>query len=129
MDFILIFPSYVRWHYSRGLRDSVRLWRTFLTFIYDFFSIPLLLANLFSPWQRMSDEHRKGESVGDMAFTLIFNVIMRAVGFVMRAIFIIAGIIGLVVGTVVGIVLLAAWIMLPVIIAYLLLIGMRQLSI
>ncbi|MES2213594.1 MAG: hypothetical protein V4473_02020 [Patescibacteria group bacterium] len=129
MNFIVILPYYLRWHYTQALLDIGRLWKNFLIFIYTFFSIPTLLRTLFSPWQRMGDAYVKGEEVGDMFKTFIFNTIMRGVGFVARSIFIIIGVIGIVLGICAGILVYIAWIFLPVVLVKLVLFGISELRI
>ncbi len=128
MNFLAILPQYVRWHYTTALVDLGRLWKNILKFIYNFFSIPTLLGSLLSPWERMGDEHRKGESAEDWVKTIIFNTIMRGVGFVVRSMFIVMGIICLALGCLLGIGLYALWILLPVVWFKILLFGINELS-
>jgi hypothetical protein len=115
--------QYITWHYSRGIRDSVVLWSNFIWFLSHFFSIPLLAATLFSPWKRLHEDRKKGFDIEDFFAVIIVNVMMRAVGFVMRISMIAIGLIVLTVALVLMVIHLALWILLPIVIPLLLYYG------
>src|SRR5689334_12527442 len=120
MNSFLTLPYYFMWHYSKALIDLKNLAKNFLSFVYNFFSIPLLAKSLFSPWRRFNDSYGKVESIFE---TLIFNIVMRFVGAIVRFIFIVMGIFSLVVLSVLSVLIFTAWLLLPFIIIYALLVG------
>lgn len=127
MNAILLLPLYISWHYSRALRDLVRVCKNFIVFIYNFFSIHLLLFSLFAPLQRMTENYREGVHPEEFFNTLIVNTIMRFVGAVARLIVIVFGICALCMG-IVGIILgCVLWLFLPFITFFLLAWGCIQL--
>ena len=118
MNFFLIVPQYISWHYSQAFRDIKSIWKNILLFLYHFFSIPVLLKTLFSPWQRVHDSY--GGGGGSFLETIIFNTIMRAVGFFVRLSFILIGCTSIVFVAVFGLAFYIAWLFLPLILIALL---------
>ena len=82
--------DYLIWHYSRAFRDIVSLWYNVVWFITHFFSIPLLLRTLLSPWKRMTTT-REQFGIEDMAQTFVFNLMSRVVGFFVRGVLLLMG--------------------------------------
>ncbi len=119
MNFFIIFPYYLAWHYGRAFSNIGNIWKNYFIFIYNFFSIKTLLITLFSPWRRMGDEYREHSSLGDIAGTFVVNTLMRCVGAVMRLIIIIIGILVLLFSVVLGLAVLVIWLFLPAVLGYL----------
>lgn len=113
MNFILILPQYVVWHYGMAIVDIQRIAGNFLRFFYNLFSVRLLASTLFAPWQKVSESAPKGADLGDVVSNLIFNGIMRGIGFVVRLTFILIGLTSMAVGFVLAIVFFILWIILP----------------
>ena len=125
MHVFLALPYYLAWHYSEALNDMRRIWKNFFVFLFNFFSISLLIRTLFSPWHRMQENYTKIE---DFFGNLIVNTLMRIVGAVIRLIFIIMGVISLVLCAVLGLVALAFWLVLPFLLIYTFLQGINLLT-
>ena len=114
MSYMFILPAYFAWHYGDALADIMRLWTNYIWFFYNFFSIPVLLKTLFSPWQRIQEgKRRAGFHMEDMAEVVVTNMIMRFVGFLVRAIFIVLGTIVVLLVSWVGVAVILLWIFLP----------------
>lgn len=118
MSFFLILPYYLRWHYSQALIDLKNLWKNFVVFFYEFFSIPTLLLTLFSPWHRMQDSYSKQITFEGTVGTLIVNTLMRFVGAFVRFIFISLGLLMVVVTIILGFFIFAIWLILPFVLIY-----------
>lgn len=116
-------PQYILWHYSRALVDLTTNWKNFLWFLYHFFSIPLLVKTLFAPWERMDEAYRKGFDPESFFSTLVVNTVMRVVGAFMRSAIIIFGLISLVIGLVGGVFIIVLWLLIPLIVIGLLILG------
>ena len=127
MNFSLFITQYSLWHYGRGIKSYFSNWGNLLWFTYHFFSIPLLVRTLFSPFERMSDEYRKGLDLGAFFSTLLINTIMRLVGAAVRGVIVVIGLISLAFVLAAGLVLLIAWILMPFIMLALLLLGIHGL--
>ena len=104
--------DYLIWHYSRAFRDIVSLWYNVVWFITHFFSIPLLLRTLFSPWKRMTTT-REQFGIEDMAQTFVFNLMSRVVGFFVRGVLLLMGFAALLTLILGLVVFLIVWLLLP----------------
>ena len=117
MGIILFLREYLTWHYGKALSEIFTLFKTYLKFVYHFFSLPLLVRTWISPLLRRSEE--RPADVLDfeaLAMSLVGNLILRIVGFVLRTFVLGLGIIAELCVTVFFILLFAAWIALPIII-------------
>ena len=118
MNLILVLPNYLLWHYGRAFFDIKNIWKNFIVFLYNFFSIPTLILTLFSPWQRIQEGYSRSFSLEGTIGTMLVNIIMRLVGAFVRLLFIIIGIISIILCICLGFVIFCAWIFLPFILAY-----------
>ena len=84
-------------------------------FVYNYFSISLLLRTFFSPWKRLGEERR---GFFDPVFILI-DILMRIFGASVRAITICIGLFFILVTILLGPVFLCLWLFLPFITVYL----------
>ncbi|MDP3734949.1 MAG: hypothetical protein Q8R39_00800 [bacterium] len=83
-ELLLVLPSYLTWHYSRSPREYAYLWARMLWFVVHVFSMPFLLATLFSPWRRLDEKYPRQLDLGAWGEVLVVNLLMRLVGFVVR---------------------------------------------
>lgn len=107
---------YVVWHYGVAWLDIVRIWRNFLWFFYNFFSIPLLFKTLLSPFERLREDYGRDFEPGQFIAALVVNVIMRLIGAALRLFIIAVGIIVLGATFVGGIAFFLLWVILPVLV-------------
>jgi hypothetical protein len=114
---------YLVWHYSGGVRSFLTVWKDFLWFAYNFFSIPLLFRTFLSPFQRLGEEYKRTLDVGAIFSTLVTNIIMRFVGAIARGFVILIGIMSIMFVLVAGVVLFIAWLFLPFLIFSLVILG------
>ena len=114
MGIILFLRDYLSWHYGKALSEILTLFRTYLTFFYHFFSLPLLVRTWFSPLLRRHEE--APASLTDfeaLGMALFGNLILRIVGFIFRTVIIVLGIIAELCVIVFFVILFVAWILLP----------------
>ncbi len=111
MDVVYLYSV---WHYSRGIKDFIRVWTNFIWFFWNFFSISLLAKTLFSPFRRMNEDYKKGFDPVQFFQTLLINFILRMVGAVARTIIILIGIGVLCATLILGSVLFVAWVIGPI---------------
>jgi hypothetical protein len=109
-----LFFDYLVWHYTRAYRDTFATWFNFAWFITHFFSIPLLLRTLLSPWKRMTETPAHPD-FEDMFEAVVVNILSRVVGFIIRAILVAMGLVMLVLHTIGLILFLIVWTLLPVV--------------
>ncbi len=101
------------WYYTRAFRDILAVWMNFMWFILHFFSIPLLLRTLFSPWRRMTDSDKR-TSIEDFMEAFVMNIMTRIFGAIVRLSIILCGILFLLLGVIALFAVIALWVCLPV---------------
>lgn len=109
-----IFAIYFYWHYGQGLKDLLRIWKNFLLFGNNFFSVVILLNSLFAPWKRIATSYGRGFDPAVWARAFAENMIMRGLGAVIRSIVISIGLIAELIIFVAGFSLVIIWILMPV---------------
>ena len=124
MGLAVLIKEYLIWHYGRALRDIVVLWKDFAWFTYNFFSIPLLLKTLFSPFLRLQEQYKRSFDVEALMGNLIVNTMMRLVGFLLRSVLIIMGVLAEVFVFIIFPVAFFSWFLLPFLLAALLITGL-----
>jgi hypothetical protein len=125
MNIIFAPTDYIRWHYGLALLQLFHIWFNFLWFVVHVFSLPLLIRTLFSPWHRLREEYGKkgGINPGDFFGSVLINLIMRIVGFIVRIVVITIGLTTLILTMLAGLIFLVLWLIAPLIIVTLLLKG------
>lgn len=126
---MLFAAYYLQWHYSQGLLDLIGIVRNFLWFFYEFFSIPILLKTLFSPFHRLGEKYTHSLNIEKWFETFVVNLLMRIVGMVLRVFLIMLGSVCMIITSVVGIFFLCAWMFAPVLLSFLLLFGIKLISV
>lgn len=90
---IAVFFNYVGWLYSAGIKEYLIAWANFHWFLFHFFSIDILLRTMFAPWHRMREQGGRGLDIEAMLARTAVNLILRAVGLVVRSALIVAGLV------------------------------------
>lgn len=112
--FLLVLPlRYLWWHFTSAFRDIFFIYRSFLGFVYNFFSLPILATTLFSPWRRLAEEYPRGFNISGWLSTLIVNTLMRLVGFCVRLIMLAVGLFAWLMVLVLGLGFFVVWFFLP----------------
>jgi len=112
MAIILVFW---RWYYGEAVKNVLNAWRNFIIFALNYFSIPLLLKTLFAPWKRDITRKPRGLDIKKFLDYLAFNLISRGLGFLVRLVTILVGIVFLILVAVAGAIFFALWLVLPLI--------------
>jgi hypothetical protein len=108
--------GYLTWHYGKAVRSIGNIWKNFLTFIADFFSIKLLFGNFFDPWKRLKDSYPKEIDLKKYFIASVTNTVTRIVGVLMRTVLILVGLICYLVFALIYPIALIIWLFLPLII-------------
>ena len=82
--------AYFRWHYTKAYADLLGIWKDLLWFGYHFFSVPVLLRTLISPFYRIRERPTKFD-IEEILESLVTNILMRIVGFLVRIVLLILG--------------------------------------
>jgi hypothetical protein len=118
MKYFAIFPYYLSWHYSRGYFELLAYLKNFIIFVPTFFSIVTLSKTLISPLYRMKERYEGGLDIGNLLEVTVINLIMRAVGLVVRTTVILFGIICLKVTLLLSLSIVLIWAIIPFVLPF-----------
>ncbi|MCC6290465.1 hypothetical protein IT398_00045 [Candidatus Nomurabacteria bacterium] len=125
---ILVLPfNYLVWHYTVAWGDLSRIYRDFLWFIYHFFSLPVLLKTLFSPWRRLGEAYPGRFNLSEIFASFFINTFMRLIGFLIRFLLVVFGTFVLFISMLIGFAVFIVWFALPFIVVASLLLGIKLL--
>jgi len=85
-----LISQYIQWHFFDMAREIKKGWTNYLKFYLNFFSIPLLLKTLFSPWRRYQWPYGHF-SISGYIYTFVSNMFSRIIGAFLRLILIVVG--------------------------------------
>jgi hypothetical protein len=102
------------WWYSKGIRDFFIYLKAIFLKITDIFSVKLLLRTFFSPWKR-DITSMEGLPLNQMIQVIVFNLISRIIGALIKTIILFIYLIALSVFFAVSISLVLIWLFLPLI--------------
>ena len=110
-----IFIEWFLWQFFEMPRFLLEVWKNYLMFASNIFSLPLLLKTFFAPWRKYNWRYPKGFDVVEFFNTLISNIFSRILGAIMRVVLIIAGILFQIFVVVAGFVVFAGWFLAPIV--------------
>jgi hypothetical protein len=102
------------WQFFDMPRNILAGWKNFLKFGLNYFSIPLLLRTLFSPWHKYIWAYPRGLDIGKHLEVRISNLISRILGAILRIFLIILGILLEIFIIFVGLAVFLGWLILPI---------------
>jgi hypothetical protein len=111
-----ILVEWFLWHFYEMPKFLILVWKNYILFASNYFSLPILLKSLFSPWRKYRWIYPKGFNVVEFFNTLISNIFSRILGFLMRVVLIFVGIIFQIFVIFAGAVIFLLWLFVPVII-------------
>lgn len=111
-----ILVTWFLWQFYEMPKFLFSVWRNYLFFGLDYFSIPLLLKTLFSPWRKYNWVYPKSFDIKEFFNTLISNIFSRILGAMCRVVLIIVGAVAQVFIFAAGIIAIILWLLIPFII-------------
>ena len=111
-----IFSMWLVWHFYEMPKFLLGVWKNYILFALNYFSLPILLKSLFAPWRKYKWIYPKGFNVVEFFNTLISNFFSRILGALMRIVLIIVGIIFQIFVVLAGLVVFLLWLFIPFII-------------
>lgn len=100
------------WWYGAGWKTFVISWRERLETSYDYFSINLLITNLFAPFRQISAGSVSGP-IDVMIRAFFDRLVSRIIGAIVRIILIVVGLIWLLLQSIAGFLSIALWPFVP----------------
>ena len=110
-----IFIEWFLWQFFEMPRFLLEVWKNYLMFASNIFSLPLLLKTFFAPWRKYNWRYPKGFDAVEFFNTFISNTFSRILGAMMRVVLIIAGILFQIFVVVAGFVVFAGWFLAPIV--------------
>lgn len=111
-----IFVDWLVWQFYEMPKFLLLVWKNYILFALNFFSLPTLLKSLFSPWRKYRWNYPKVINLGEFFATLISNTFSRIMGVIMRVVLIFVGAVFQVFVILAGLVAFILWLMVPFII-------------
>lgn len=108
-----IFIQYLCWQFFDAPKSILSGWKNFLKFGLNYFSIPLLLKTLFSPWRRYRWTYPKAFDIGIYLEVFFSNLISRILGLILRVFLIFFGFLTEILFIFGGLFILFIWLILP----------------
>ena len=124
----IIFHKFIEWYFFEQPRAIIRGWKNLLKFNLEYFSIPLLLRTLFSPWRRYRWSYGRGFDFRRYLEAFVSNAISRGLGAILRIFLIIIGLVLetlLLIGGIVGLILWFIW---PLVLIIVMAIGVKLIA-
>jgi hypothetical protein len=111
-----IFILWFVWQFYEMPVFLLGVWKNYILFALNYFSLPILLKSLFAPWRKYKWNYPRGFDVGEFLSTLISNTFSRFLGALMRIVLIIVGIFFQIFVIFAGLIIFLLWILVPFII-------------
>lgn len=124
---INIFSQFLVWHFYDVPKEILKGWKNYLIFNLNYFSVPILLKTYFSYWRKYHSSYGRTFELWINFEALIFNLMSRIIGAILRTFFILAGLLAELLILAIGPVILIVWLVSPVLLLIILLSGLKLL--
>lgn len=111
-----IFSLWFLWQFYEMPKFLLQIWKNYLMFASNFFSVSQLLKTFFAPWRRYNWKYPANFDLKEFFNTLISNTFSRILGAGCRVVLIILGILSQVFVILAGLIIFIAWLFVPFII-------------
>ncbi|MBI3337349.1 MAG: hypothetical protein HY005_01845 [Candidatus Staskawiczbacteria bacterium] len=105
------------WQFYEMPKFLFSVWRGYILFILYYFSVPLLLRTLFSPWRRYNWIYPKVFDIKEFFNTFISNIFSRILGALCRIVLIMVGFVAQIFIFITGAAVILLWLLIPFIVA------------
>jgi len=111
-----IFYLWFFWHFAEMPKFLLEVWKNYILFALNYFSLPALAKSLFAPWRKYRWNYPRFFDVGEFLTTVISNMFSRLIGAFMRLILIVVGIFFQIFVLLAGVTVFLFWVVTPFII-------------
>jgi len=122
-----IFFQWLSWQFFEVSGNILKVWKNFLLFNLNYFSIPLLLKTFFSHWRRYRWSYPRELRIGKYFEVFVSNLISRILGAIMRSFLIFFGLLIEIFIIFTGAIVFISWLVLPVLLIAGLIFGFKVL--
>jgi hypothetical protein len=120
-----IILQYLTWQFIDVPRQLLSVWKNFLLFVVNYFSLPLLLKTFFAPWKKYEWSYGQGFDAKRYLEVFSSNLMSRILGAIVRSFIVIAGLIAAIIVILLGLILFIGWLFLPLIVLVGFLFGLK----
>jgi len=113
-----IFIAWLVWHFYEMPMFLLGVWKNYILFALNYFSLTLLLKSFLSPWRRYRWNYPRGLYPFEIFSTFISNVFSRLMGAIMRTVLIIVGILFQIFVVFAGLAIFLLWVLVPFIVIF-----------
>ncbi len=106
--------QWLKWQFFEMPQVILKAWQNFLKFGLNYFSTPLLIKTLFSPWRRYKYFYPRGFDFWTYFETFFSNAIFKVLGVMIRSLLIIIGIFAEILIFFTGLFFFLGWFFLPI---------------
>lgn len=110
---VTILPKFFAWYFLDMNLTLLKLWKAFLLFNLNYFSVPSLLKSLFSHWHRYYSPYSSVFNFWKNLESFVFNMMSRVIGAILRVFLIVIGLISEILILAIGVLILIGWLILP----------------
>lgn len=115
--------EFVRWYYTIAPISILDIWGGYLAANLHYFSVLLLLRTLFAYWHKDIEGYGRGFDPGRYLRVFSMNMVSRGVGFIIRMVTIVFGLIIELLIVFLGIIFLIFWLLAPAIVIFMIVKG------
>ena len=108
-----ILTTWFYWHFYEMTNFLLQAWKNYILFTINYFSLPLLVQTLFSPWRRYQWLYARGFDPWQYFETFVSNIVSRVLGAICRVVLIIIGAASQLIVMVLGLFIIMGWLLLP----------------
>jgi len=104
----------IAWQFFDMPKEILKGLKTFLLFNLNYFSVTSLIKTYLSPWRRYGSRYGNPFDLWQNFQVLVFNLMSRIIGAVIRTFFIIFGIMSELFILIIGLIIFITWFLFPV---------------
>ncbi|MDP3741480.1 MAG: hypothetical protein Q8R08_04130 [bacterium] len=119
--------NFFSWFFMKAPSHILEHGKNFMRWAWQFFSIGFFVPRLFSPWHRDITGYGRGFDLGRFMKVFSWNLISRFIGAVMRILVMIFGVLVEIFIFSVTVAAFASWVLIPLLIPFLLVVGILSL--
>lgn len=123
----ILFLQFGKWFFLEAPIAFLKTWKNILAFILEYFSVVPLVKTFFAPWRGILWQRRRGFDLGNFFSVSASNLISRFLGAVVRTFLIALGLAAEIMFFGIGILLFLAWFLLPILVVFSFIYGIRLL--
>ncbi len=120
-----ILVQYFVWQFEDVPKELFKAWKNYLAFYLSFFSTPLLLKTFFSPWHGLRWSYGRGFKASRYLEVFISNGFSRIIGAFLRTFIIVLGFLFEIIIFFLGLLIVLAWYLLPIILIGIFIFGIK----